>query len=286
MKTIRRLGVVGAGFMGSGIVETALEADMAVVMVEASLQRAEEAFIAVKNRLEKKCTSGKLDADIGQLINNLSYTDRIEDISEVDMVVEAVSEQIELKKEVFRKLDQVCLESTILASNTSSISLTKLGAYTSRPEKVVGTHFFCPVPQMPLVELVPGLETSDETMNIAKDFAEQMGKQWIIAKPYPAFTINRVLGALLNEAFYLVYEGNAPQDVDKGMKLAMDWKIGPLELADFIGLDVCLDVQQSVYSGFQDNKYRPCPLLKEYVSAGRLGRKTGKGFYEYGKQEV
>jgi len=276
-----RIGVVGAGFMGSGIIQNAVESGLEVIMVEVNLEKAQQALEAIECRVEARIESNKLDAGKDSVMDGLNISHMLEDLAGTDIVIEAVPEKIDLKKEIFGRIDRICAQDTVLATNTSSFSITELGASTDRPDKVIGTHFFCPVPQMPIVELVPGMETSTETMAIAKELAEIMNKHWIIAKPYPGFIVNRVLGALLNEAIHLVYEGNDPAEVDKGMRLAMDWKIGPLELADFIGLDVCLDVQQSVYRGFQDSKYRPCPLLKEYVSAGRLGRKAGRGFYVY-----
>ena len=277
MKTISKIGVVGAGFMGSGIIQNAAEAGLEVIMVEVDMEKTHSALEAIKARVGAKVNNSQLSAVMGRV----ATSQRLDDLANADMVIEAVPEKIELKLKIFRNLDKICAEDTILATNTSSLSITELGACTGRPDKVIGTHFFCPVPKMPIIELVPGMDTSTATLDAAKNLADKMNKHWIVAKPYPAFIVNRVLGALLNEAIHLVYEGNEPADVDKGVKLAMDWKIGPLELADFIGLDVCLDVQQSVYNGFQDSKYRPCPLLKEYVSAGRLGRKTGRGFYQY-----
>jgi len=267
--------------MGSGIIQNAVESGLEVIMVEVNLEKAQQALEAIERRVEARIESNKLDAGKDSVMDGLNISHMLEDLAGTDIVIEAVPEKIDLKKEIFGRIDRICAQDTVLATNTSSFSITELGASTDRPDKVIGTHFFCPVPQMPIVELVPGMETSTETMAIAKELAEIMNKHWIIAKPYPGFIVNRVLGALLNEAIHLVYEGNDPAEVDKGMRLAMDWKIGPLELADFIGLDVCLDVQQSVYRGFQDSKYRPCPLLKEYVSAGRLGRKAGRGFYVY-----
>lgn len=277
MKTISKIGVVGAGFMGSGIIQNAAEAGLEVIMVEVDMEKTHSALEAIKARVGAKVNNSQLSTVMGRV----ATSQRLDDLANADMVIEAVPEKIELKLKIFRNLDKICAEDTILATNTSSLSITELGACTGRPDKVIGTHFFCPVPKMPIIELVPGMDTSTVTLDAAKKLADKMNKHWIVAKPYPAFIVNRVLGALLNEAIHLVYEGNEPADVDKGVKLAMDWKIGPLELADFIGLDVCLDVQQSVYNGFQDSKYRPCPLLKEYVSAGRLGRKTGRGFYQY-----
>lgn len=277
MKTIKKIGVVGAGFMGSGIIQNAVEVGLEVIMIEMDQQKTDNSLAAIKERIAAKNTAGKLT----EIMGRLTASQQMEDLAQVDMVIEAVPEKMDLKVKIFATLDTICDKDTILATNTSSLSITELAAHTNRPDKVIGTHFFCPVPQMPIVELVPGMDTSDETLEAGKNLSEQMNKSWIIAKPYPAFIVNRVLGAVLNEAIHLVYEGNEPAEIDKGVKLAMDWKIGPLELADFIGLDVCLDVQQSVYNGFQDTKYRPCPLLKEYVSAGRLGRKTGRGFYKY-----
>ncbi|MDW7673361.1 MAG: 3-hydroxyacyl-CoA dehydrogenase NAD-binding domain-containing protein [Bacillota bacterium] len=274
--------VVGAGFMGGGIIEVALEKGIKAVLIEGSEERAHNAAGIIMGRLTKKQQKGAISPQqLEEMKSNLQVSWELKDAATADIVIEAVSERMELKREIFQSLDKICPQEVIIASNTSSISINALAACTQRPDKVVGTHFFCPVPYMPIVELVPGLNTSEGTIAVAKELTEKLGKQWIMAKSYPAFTINRVLGALLNEATWLVYEGNDPAEIDKGMKLALDWKIGPLELSDFIGLDVCLDVQQSVYEGYQDPKYRPAPILKEYVRAGRLGRKSGRGFYDY-----
>ncbi|WP_200760937.1 3-hydroxyacyl-CoA dehydrogenase family protein [Effusibacillus dendaii] len=275
--------VIGAGLMGNGIAQTAAMAGYQVILVEQTEELAKKGLASIEQSLGKLIRKGNIsEEDKQKVLDRIRLTTDLADGKEADLVVEAIPEKIELKRDLFRQLDLLVQPDSILATNTSSLSITELAAVTKRPDKVIGMHFFCPVPVMPLVEIVRALTTSDETFQKAESYARQFGKQTVVAKDSPAFIFNRVLIPMLNEAAFLVYEGTQPEDVDRTMKLAASHPIGPLELADYIGIDVLLDVIQSMYEGFQDPKYRPCPLLKKMVEAGRLGRKSGTGFYSYG----
>ncbi len=281
---IKRAAVIGGGTMGNGIAHVFAMNDIPVRLVETSEELAEKALQTIDKNLERMVKKEKIDASAKvQALNNIeTFTNTIEAAGDADLVVEAVPEHFELKKKVFGEVDKAAPESAILATNTSSISITRLAAATSRPERFIGMHFFNPVPVMKLVEIVRGLETSDETYQAVEETARLLDKTPVPVSDYPGFVSNRVLMPMINEAIYCVYEGVAtPENVDSVMKLGMAHPMGPLRLADFIGLDVCLDILNVLYEGFKDPKYRPCPLLVKMVDAGKLGDKTGEGFYEH-----
>ena len=279
---VEKIQVIGAGQMGSGIAQVAAQAGLAVHLAdvdEATLGKGLETIEKNLSRsVEKERISREeMDEALARIESGTEYA------ADVDLAVEAVVEVAEVKAEVFRALDQRLGEEAILASNTSSISITELAATTGRPERFIGMHFFNPVPLMQLVEIVRGLQTADETFGAAHELAERLGKEPVEVNDFPGFVSNRVLLPMINEAIYCVMEGVAgPEEVDTVMKLGMNHPMGPLALADLIGLDTCLHIMEVLHEGFGDTKYRPCPLLKRYVAAGRLGRKGGKGFYEYG----
>ncbi|MCW9706612.1 3-hydroxyacyl-CoA dehydrogenase family protein [Fodinibius salsisoli] len=281
---IQKVAVIGGGTMGNGICHVFAMNGIAVHLVETKQELADKALSTIENNLGRMVDKEKID--VGQKEETLSNIQPFLNISkavkEVDLVVEAVPENFELKKKVFAEVDKAAPKKAILASNTSSISITKLAATTYRPEQFIGMHFFNPVPVMKLVEVVKGLETSDEAIRVITETAEALGKNPVEVADYPGFVSNRVLMPMINEAIYCVYEGVAePEDVDSVMKLGMAHPMGPLRLADFIGLDVCLDILNVLHDGFKDPKYRPCPLLVKMVDAGKLGDKSGEGFYEY-----
>ncbi len=281
---IKKVAVIGGGTMGNGISHVFAMNGIPVHLVETSQDLAEKAVSTIDNNLERMVKKEKIDGEqkVQTLENISTFTDTAKAVSDVDLVVEAVPENFELKKKVFAEIDEAAPESTILASNTSSISITKLAATTSRPEQFIGMHFFNPVPVMKLVEIVRGLDTSDETVDTIEETAKLLNKNPVEVADYPGFVSNRVLMPMINEAIYCVYEGVAePEDVDSVMKLGMAHPMGPLRLADFIGLDVCLDILNVLHDGFKDPKYRPCPLLVKMVDAGKLGDKTGEGFYSH-----
>jgi 3-hydroxybutyryl-CoA dehydrogenase len=281
---IKTVAVIGGGTMGNGITHVFAMNGIPVHLVETKQELAEKAVATIDKNLERMVKKEKLDAEqkVQTLENITTFTDTAQAVADVDLVVEAVPENFELKKKVFAEIDDAAPESTILASNTSSISITKLAATTSRPDQFIGMHFFNPVPVMKLVEIVRGLDTSDETVETIEETAKLLNKNPVEVADYPGFVSNRVLMPMINEAIYCVYEGVAePEDVDSVMKLGMAHPMGPLRLADFIGLDVCLDILNVLHDGFKDPKYRPCPLLVKMVDAGKLGDKTGEGFYEH-----
>ncbi|MFZ4453552.1 3-hydroxyacyl-CoA dehydrogenase family protein [Salibacterium aidingense] len=268
--------VIGCGLMGAGIAQVVSQAGINVVVsdrTEADLEKG-------KKQIEKGLAKQN-ERDAGTVLNRITFTTNAEDGKNSDIAIEAVPEKIELKKEVFQTLDSFMKPEAILASNTSSLSIAAISSVTERPEKVIGTHFFSPVPIMKLLEIVRGINTSEETAAFARSFSEQIDKEVITAQDYPGFTVNRVLVPMLNEAAFLIMEGNDPADVDKGMMYGANHPIGPLKLADMVGIDVLLFTLESLYEGFNDSKYRPCPLLKRMVEARHLGKKSGKGFYDY-----
>ena len=281
---IKKAAVIGGGTMGNGIAHVFAMNGLPVNLAETSRELADKALSAIEKNLERMVKKEKIDSALkAQALDNIStFTSIIEAVKEADLVVEAVPENVELKKKVFAEVDKAAPEHAILASNTSSISITKLAAATSRPEQFIGMHFFNPVPLMKLVEIVKGLQTSQATFETVERMARLLNKTPVPVEDYPGFVSNRVLMPMINEAIYCVHEGVAtPEHVDAVMKLGMAHPMGPLRLADFIGLDVCLDILNVLYEGFKDPKYRPCPLLVKMVDAGKLGDKTGKGFYSY-----
>ena len=281
---IKKVAVIGGGTMGNGISHVFAMNGIPVNLVEMNQELADEALATIDKNLERMVKKEKIDAEqkVQTLENIETHTVTSKAVKDVDLVVEAVPENFELKKKVFTDVDKAAPDEAILASNTSSISITKLGATTSRPERFIGMHFFNPVPVMKLVEVVRGLDTDEDVVEIIEETAKLLNKNPVEVADYPGFVSNRVLMPMINEAIYCVYEGVAePEDVDQVMKLGMAHPMGPLRLADFIGLDVCLDILNVLHDGFKDPKYRPCPLLVKMVDAGKLGDKSGEGFYKH-----
>jgi 3-hydroxybutyryl-CoA dehydrogenase len=278
---VEKVQVVGAGQMGSGIAQVAAQAGLAVHLTDVNEGALQKGVETIKKNLARSVEKERMSQDEME-----ETMERIEPGTEyaadADLAIEAVVETIEVKVEVFRALDDQLRDEAILATNTSSISITELGSRTNRPERFIGMHFFNPVPVLRLVEVIRGLETSDETYETVSKLADCLGKTPVEVQDFPGFAANRILLPMINEAIYCVMEGVAkPEDVDTVMKLGMNHPMGPLTLADLIGLDTCLHIMEILHQGLGDDKYRPCPLLKRYVAAGRLGRKSGKGFYEY-----
>ncbi|MGA7460715.1 MAG: 3-hydroxybutyryl-CoA dehydrogenase [Candidatus Korobacteraceae bacterium] len=280
---IKTVGVIGAGTMGNGIAHVFAKSGYSVVLVDVEQRFLDRGMDTIRKNLEREVAKAKLTAEQrDQAVARLAPTTDRKKLSTCDFIVEAASERFEIKAELFRDLDSMCRPEVILSSNTSSISITKLAAVTKRPDKIIGMHFFNPVPMMKLVEVIRGLATSDETYATVKALAQKLEKTPVEVNDAPGFVSNRVLMPLLNEAMYAVMEGVAtPEAVDEVFKLGMAHPMGPLTLADFIGLDVCLDIMRVMQAGLGDPKYRPCPLLIKMVDAGWLGRKSGRGFYKY-----
>ncbi|MGE0641092.1 MAG: 3-hydroxybutyryl-CoA dehydrogenase [Thermoanaerobaculia bacterium] len=280
---IRSVGVVGAGTMGSGIAQVAAQAGFAVRLVDVVEPALERALATIRRSLDKGVEKGKLTADdAGATLGRLETSSSIGELAGVDLVVEAVVERLEVKSELLRRLDETVSPTAILATNTSSISITRLAAGTSRPAQVIGMHFMNPVPIMRLVEIIRGLQTSQATWETIEGVTRAMGKVPVEVHDAPGFVSNRVLMPMINEAIFCLYEGvGKAEAIDEVMKLGMNHPMGPLALADLIGLDVCLDILRVLQDGFGDPKYRPCPLLVKMVDAGYLGRKSGHGFYSY-----
>ncbi len=280
---IAHVAVVGAGTMGNGIAQVFAQAGYTVTMVDVAQAQIDRGLANIQKNLARSVEKGRItaedkDAALGRITASLS----LDDAATANLVVEAVVEDSRVKAEIFKHLDTLCHDETILASNTSSISITAIAANTRRPEKVIGMHFFNPVPVMKLVEIVRGLATEDSTFKAVVELAEKLGKTPVEVNDYPGFVSNRLLMPMINEAAYALMEGVATREaIDTVMKLGMNHPMGPLELADLIGLDTCLHIMEVLQEGFADSKYRPCPLLRKMVAAGYLGMKTGKGFYEY-----
>jgi 3-hydroxybutyryl-CoA dehydrogenase len=283
---IETIGVVGAGQMGNGIAHVAAQAGLGVVMHDIEDSFVERGLGTVDKNLQRGVDKGKLSPeDKAAALGRIQGTTSLGDLAAADFVVEAIVENLEVKSATFEKLDGICRDGVILATNTSSISVTSIAAATGRPERVIGMHFMNPVPVMKLVEVIRGLATTDETCRTVTDLAERLGKTPVECRDFPGFVSNRVLMPMINEAVYCLHEGVATREaVDEIMKLGMNHPMGPLTLADFIGLDTCLYILEVLHEGLGEDKYRPCPLLRKHVEAGWLGRKSGRGFYEYARK--
>jgi 3-hydroxybutyryl-CoA dehydrogenase len=280
---LHRIGVVGAGQMGSGIAHVCGLAGYEVVLTDVSDAARARAREAIEHNLSRQVTRGRIsEEDKDTALAHIHLTGDFAEFHDCDMVIEAATEKEQVKREVFKKLVPVLKPEALIATNTSSISITRLAAATDRPGKFIGMHFMNPVPVMTLVELIRGIATDETTFALTRDLALKLGKTPVAAEDFPAFIVNRILLPMINEAVYVLYEGvGSVEAIDVAMKLGANHPMGPLELADFIGLDTCLSVMQVLYEGLADSKYRPCPLLVKYVEAGWLGRKAGRGFYDY-----
>ncbi len=283
MLEIKTFGVIGAGQMGNGIAQVAAMSGLNVIMSDIKQEFVDRGLATITKILTRNVEKGKLDqAEKDAILARIKTSVSLQDISAADFVVEAATENESIKNQIFKDLDEICGPQVILSSNTSSIPIGRIAAQTRRPDKVIGMHFMNPVPVMRLVEVIPGIATSDETFRITWELSEKFGKTPAKSEDYPGFIANRILMPMINEAVYCLYHGvGTREDIDTVMKLGMNHPMGPLTLADLIGLDTCLAIMETLYDGFKDSKYRPCPLLRKYVEAGWLGRKTGKGFYDY-----
>jgi 3-hydroxybutyryl-CoA dehydrogenase len=280
--SIKTIGVIGAGSMGSGIAQVAACAGFQVILSDIQEDYLTRSLGVIRKSMEKLSSKGKLTDTVETILDRFTATTRLEDLKEADLVFEVIIENMEKKKELYRNIDQICKPEAIFCSNTSGLSITEMASATKRADRVIGTHFFNPVPLMELVEIIRGNDTSEETYLIAKDLCESFGKKSITVNEAPLFAVNRILAPMINEAIFVLQEGVATkEDIDLGMKLGANHPIGPLALADMIGLDVMLMVMETLYSETADSKYRPATLLRKLVRAGHFGRKTGRGFYEY-----
>jgi 3-hydroxybutyryl-CoA dehydrogenase len=280
---IKTIGVVGAGQMGNGIAHVAAYSGFQVIMSDIADSFVQKGLTTITKNLDRMVEKGKIPAQKKEeVMGRIKGTTQLEDMAKVDFAVEAATENESLKLTIFKDLDRICRKEVILSSNTSSLSITKIASATQRPSQVIGMHFMNPVPVMQLVEIIRGLRTSQETFDAVKSLAEKMGKTPVEANDFPGFIANRILMPMINEAIYTLFEGvGTPEAIDTVMKLGMNHPMGPLALADLIGLDTCLAIMEVLYKGFGDSKYRPCPLLRKYVDSGYLGKKTGRGFYNY-----
>ncbi|MGY8924745.1 MAG: 3-hydroxyacyl-CoA dehydrogenase family protein [Flavobacteriales bacterium] len=281
---MKNIAVIGAGAMGNGIAHAFAQSGYKVQLVDVNKKALNKALLTISKNLDRMVAKGKIEETTkAETLSNISiFTELSEGVEYASLVIEAATENIDLKLKIFRQLDTACSEDTILATNTSSISITQIAAVTSRPEQVIGMHFMNPVPIMPLVEIIAGYSTSEEVLSFTKDLTEEIGKTPVIVNDYPGFVANRILIPMINEAIETLYSGVAGvQEIDTIMKLGMAHPMGPLELADFIGLDVCLSILEVMYEGFKNPKYAPNPLLINMVQAGKYGIKSGEGFYNY-----
>ena len=280
---IKKFGVIGSGQMGNGIAQVAAASGLEVIMSDIKEEFTAKGMESITKNLARSVKKGKLEqADMDATLARITTTVDLNDMADVDFVVEAAVEREDLKFKIFEDLDKICPPHAILSTNTSSIPIGRIAARTKRPDKVIGMHFMNPVPVMKLVEVIKGLPTSDETFEITWELSKKFGKTPAEANDFPGFIANRILMPMINEAVFCLYQSvGKPEDIDTVMKLGMNHPMGPLALADLIGLDTCLAIMETLYDGFKDSKYRPCPLLRKYVEAGWLGRKSGKGFYDY-----
>jgi 3-hydroxybutyryl-CoA dehydrogenase len=280
---MERIGVIGGGTMGNGIAHVFAQFGYSVTLVEVKQEFIDRALATIKTNLERQARKGIIAInEVATILERIATATELKALVNCELIVEAATEDAALKKKIFVELDTLCAPETILASNTSSISITEIAAATKRPEKIIGMHFFNPVPMMALVEVIRGLDTDEETFNTVMQLSKALGKTPVEVNDYPGFVSNRVLMPMINEAIYCVMEGVASKEaVDKVMKLGMNHPMGPLALADFIGLDVCLHIMEVLHRQLGDDKYRPCPLLRKMVAAGHFGKKTGQGFYSY-----
>jgi len=279
---LKSFGVIGSGQMGSGIAQVIAMTGAQVRLCDVSSEQLEKARAGIEKSLQKLSEKGKISDTPESILKRIEFSTGMNCLKTSEMVIEAASENFKIKEEIFKSLDRLLPASSILASNTSSISITKLAAVTNRPDKVIGVHFMNPVPVMKLVEIISGQLTSKETLASAEDLVRAVNKEMIHSQDYPGFIVNRILMPMINEAVFAFFEGvGSKEGIDQGMKLGTNHPMGPLELADFIGLDTCLSILEVLHEGLGDPKYRPCPLLKNMVAAGLLGRKSGRGFYSY-----
>jgi 3-hydroxybutyryl-CoA dehydrogenase len=280
---IKTFGVIGAGQMGNGIAQVAAVSGFEVIMNDIKTDFIEKGFASIKKNLKRNVDKGRMtDEEMNAVLKRIRTSLDIKDMGSVDFVVEAATENETIKFQIFKNLDQICEPHVILATNTSSIPIGRIASHTDRPDKIIGMHFMNPVPVMKLIEIIRGLRTTDDTFKTTWNLAVKLGKTPAEASDYPGFIINRILMPMINEAVYCLYHGvGSREDIDIVMKLGANHPMGPLALADLIGLDTCLAIMDTLFDGFKDSKYRSCPLLKRYVEAGWLGRKTGRGFYEY-----
>ena len=280
---IRTVGVIGAGQMGNGIAQVAAQAGFDVLLNDISADRIKSALATINGNLSRLVAKQALDdKDRDSTLGHIKAAEKLEQLGDCDLIIESAAEKEDVKRKIFNELCASLKPEALIGSNTSSISITRLAASTDRPEKFIGIHFMNPVPRMELVEVIRGIATDDATFDAARAFVTKLGKQVAVAEDFPAFIVNRVLLPMINEAIYTLYEGvGNVEAIDAAMKLGAHHPMGPLELADFIGLDTCLGIMQVLHEGLADSKYRPCPLLVKYVEAGWLGRKSGRGFYDY-----
>ena len=281
--SIGTVGVIGAGQMGAGIAQVSAQAEVEVYLNDISEEQVNAGLATINGLLSRQVAKGQMtDAERKAVLDRIHYAPTLDKLSDCDLIVEAASENEEVKRKIFSALRSFVKPETIVASNTSSISITRLAAVTANPERFIGMHFMNPVPRMQLVEIIRGIATKDDTFEAARDFVTRLGKTATMSEDFPAFIVNRILLPMINEAIYTLYEGvGSVEAIDTAMRLGANHPMGPLQLADFIGLDTCLAIMQVLHDGLADSKYRPCPLLVKYVEAGWLGRKTHRGFYDY-----
>jgi 3-hydroxybutyryl-CoA dehydrogenase len=282
-KKLQKIGVIGAGQMGNGIAHVCALAGYDILLHDVSPERVKSALATINGNMARQVSKGTIKEDARKAaLGHIQGADRMADLADCDLVIESASEQEEVKRKIFTELSPILKPEAAIATNTSSISITRLAASTNRPERFIGIHFMNPVPVMELVELVRGIATGEETFELAKKFVSSLGKTYAVAEDFPAFMVNRILLPMINEAIYTLYEGvGSVEAIDTAMRLGAHHPMGPLQLADFIGLDTVLSVMQVLHEGLADSKYRPCPLLVKYVEAGWLGRKANRGFYDY-----